>query len=641
MSRRRAGWELCGAGICIALLAACTLLPPKTPTPVAPPAASVAITELPSDRWDLGAIYPDDGAFAQDLRATHDELPELSHCRGRLSESAKALKGCLGIYFDIDRALTRLTSYASLVLDQDTQAARGQTLSQQTSTLGVEVSQAASFFAPEIIAMGAARIASFEEQDPGLGIYRHPLAEFLRQAPHTLHPDAEELMAGYGLITSTGQDAYDALTGADISWPRVTLSDGTSVMLDPAHYSQYRAVTTREDRKHLLDAFFNVWRQYADVCGVTLAAQVKAHVIEARARHYPNSLAAALSQNAIPVAVYDTLIAQTHAHLDTLHRYEQLRKRLMGLPQLAYYDLYPPLTAGSGTTPLSVAKQQVVAAVAPLGPAYQAQIAQGLNARWMDAYPRPHKRSGAYENGDAYGVHPYVLLNYTGDFDSVTGLAHEFGHAMHSVLANETQPYATSNYPIFIAEVASTTNEALLARYLMSHAQTRAQRLYVLGAVLENLRITFFRQALLAEFEAQIHAAVEHDETLTADSLNARYGALLSRYYGADRGLMTIDPLYSVEWAYIPHLYYDFYVYQYATSIAAASLFADRILSGQPGELQRYLDVLRAGGSRDPYELLRQAGVDLASPAPYEAFFARMNHLMDEIEHELAQPASP
>jgi oligoendopeptidase F len=370
---------------------------------------------------------------------------------------------------------------------------------------------------------------------------------------------------------------------------------------------------------------------------VALYGQMKADVAGARVRKYPNARAASLDGANIPESVYDTLIAQAHANLPTLHRYFKLRGRMLGVSDLRYYDIYPPIVKSDLRFPVDEAKRLTLDAVQPLGADYATAMSQGFGARWMDVYPQPGKRPGAYMNPGAYAVHPYLLLNYNDDYESVTTLAHEWGHAMHSYLAARAQPFFDANYSIFTAEIASTVNEALLMERMLKQARNDQERLYYLGLALEGLRLTYFRQAMFAEFEHGLHAAVEHGDTLTGESLTQRYCALLKQYHGDAEGVLKIDEPYCLEWAYIPHFYNQYYVYQYATSIAAASLFAQRILSGQPGAGEQYLDLLRAGGSDYPYDLLKRAGIDMATAAPHQALAARMNRIMDEIEAILAK----
>jgi oligoendopeptidase F len=585
-----------------------------------------------ADHWDLSALYPSVDAWNADAAAVEAQLKDLAGCPGHLGDHVKRFKDCLDLNAGITQRYARLSVYASLLLDQDTSAAPSLDLQQRAEALGVKLNEGTSFLAPELIALGEKKVNKLLAKDASLGRYRHPIDQILRAAPHTLDTKGEKLIAAYGLTDDTPSSVFSLLSNADLQWPKVKLANGSTVRLDPSAYTKYRSLPNRSDRKRIFDAFFGQWSAYQHTFGATLYAQVKADVVHSSVRSYPDTLSAALDGNRIPIAVYDTLIAQARAGLPVLQRYLKLRARMLGLRDLKYYDLYVPIVHGEQAFPLDRGETLVTEAVKPLGDDYAAMLSAAFASRWMDVYPRPHKRSGAYMNGAAYDVHPFLLMNYNGDYDSVSAIAHEWGHAMHTVLANRTQPYITSDYPIFLAEIASTLNEALLLDHMLKTAGSDSERLYYLGSALENLRTTFFRQALFAEFERTIHASVEAGETLTGESLSKTYGGILRDYYGAAQGVVTIDEPYTIEWAYIPHFYSSYYVYQYATSIAASSMFAQQILAGDAGVRERYLNLLRAGGSDYPYDLLKAAGVDLATPAPYEALFARMNGIMDRIE---------
>ncbi len=588
-------------------------------------------------RWNLNEIFPDDGAWEASRAALEARLDEVTACQGRLGENAGVLADCMDTYFDLAKELRRIMSYASMRSDDDTRNAAALAMRQKASTLATNFRRAASFLQPEILAMGRDRVASFEGTEPRLKVYHHFLEDILRRAPHTLSPEGESIVATAGMMAEGPSTLYSILANAEIPWPTVTLSDGTRARLDQAGYTRFRSAPNRADRKLVFDSFWSTWKAYERTMGVALYSQMKRDLFYAQVRHYPSCLAAALDGDHIPEAVYRTLIETTEKNLPTLHRYFKLRQRMLGLPDLRYYDIYPPLVKADLEFPIERGEELVLEAIRPLGETYQETVREGFQDRWMDVFPRPGKRSGAYSSGSIYDVHPFVLLNYTDDYESVSTLAHEWGHAMHSHLANSSQPFPTADYSIFVAEVASTFNEALLLEHMLADAKSDTERLFYLGSALEGLRGTFFRQTMFAAFELEIHEAVERGEALTGERLSQMYGELLRRYHGQDRGVVTIDDLYTVEWAYIPHFYYDFYVYQYATSIAASSLFAEEVLEGQPGARERYLSVLRAGGSQYPYELLKEAGVDLASPAPYEALIRRMNRIMDEIEEILAR----
>ena len=565
------------------------------------------------------------------------QLKSLAACKGHLGDSAARLKQCLDLQADITKRYYRLAVYAGEQAAEDTGNASYQELDQKADLIGTRVTEATAFVDPEILRIGKDRIAQLMKQEPSLSIYRFPLAKIARMAPHTLNDEGEALLARFSLMDNAGGSAYRVLTNADIPWPKVKLTTGEEITLDASAYTKYREAPNREDRKQVMDAFFATFKTYERTIGVNLYSQLKQNAVHAKVRRYPDSIARSLDANNVPVAVFDMLIAQTEANLPTLYRYFRLRAKLLGVSQLHYYDIYPPLVHSDLKLPYDVGRKLVLEAVAPLGQDYVDAMTYGFDHRWMDTYPRPHKLSGAHMDGYAYDVHPYVLMNYNDDYESVTTVAHEWGHAMHSYLANKAQPFVTSHYAIYVAEIASTFNEQLLLQHVLKAAKADDERLYYLGYALEQLRGTFFRQAMFAEFERTIHARVDKGEPMTGEALTKAYCELIKRYHGVAEGVVDVDDAYCVEWAYIPHFYNGFYVYQYATSIAASALFAQRVAANEPGALARYLGLLKAGGSDYPYELVRKAGVDLATPAPYQALFARMNSIMDEIEAILAR----
>jgi oligoendopeptidase F len=599
--------------------------------------AVATYADTTADRWNLGELYPSVAAWNADADRVDAQLKDLAGCKGRMGESAMRLKQCLDLQAELTKRYYRLLVYSSEQAAEDTGNPAYQELNQKADLLGNKVSEANAFFAPEILHIGKDRIAQFLSEDPSLSIYRFPLEETLRNAPHTLNDEGEALIAKFGLMDNAGDEAYTILTNADIPWPKVKFSTGEEITLDASAYTKYRELPNRDDRKKVMDAFFATFKTYERTIGVNLYSQLKQNTAYAKVRNFRDSITRSLDRNNVPVDVLDTLIAQTNANLPTLYRYFRLRARMLGVSQLHYYDLYPPLVHTDVKLPYEVGRKLVLEAVAPLGKDYVDALAYGLDHRWMDTYPRPNKLSGAHMDGYAYDVHPYVLMNYNDDYESVTTVAHEWGHAMHSYLANKAQPFVTSQYAIFIAEIASTFNEGLLLQRVLKTAKTDDERLYYLGYALEQLRTTFFRQAMFAEFERNIHARVDKGQPLTGEALTKTYCDILKRYHGAKEGAVDIDDTYCVEWAYIPHFYNSFYVYQYATSIAASALFAERVVANEPGALTRYLDLLKAGGSGYPYELVKKAGVDLATPAPYQALAARMNSIMDEIEAILAR----
>jgi len=588
----------------------------------------------PADTWDLSQVYPSVQAWEAALAGVDADLPRLEACRGGL---AAQLRACLDLRFELQRRTSRVYTYASNASNVDTRDAAWLARSQRAEQLYARVGEVGSFFAPEILALGAPAVEAAIAADPGLLPYDAWLRSTLARAPHTLDAEGEQLLAATATVLGAPDRMRTVLVNGELPWPTVTLSDGTATRLDPAAYVMTRSSPVRADRDLVFQAFFGALHDFQGVLGAMLDTAVQGHWFVARSRGYPTSVAAALAQDQVPAAVYETLVARTGANLPTLHRYLRLRARMLGVSDLGYQDLYPALVDLDRTWTVDEAKALTLEACKPLGPEYGAALKEGLGARWMDVYPSPGKVGGAYMDGGAAEVHPYLLLNYHGDYESVTTLAHEWGHAIHSVLSARAQPYAKAEYATFTAEVASTLNEALLLDLVLKGAKTDDERLYYLGQALEGLRGTYFRQAQLAEFELAMHRRVEQGEPLTGETLSAMYLEVLRRYYGADAGVTRIDEADGVEWAYIPHFYYNYYVYQYATSIAASSLLAEDLLARRPGALDRTLGLLKAGGSDQPYLLLKRAGVDLATPAPYDAVARRMDRIMDEMEAILAR----
>lgn len=584
------------------------------------------------DRWNLKDIYVDVEAWDAALTAIQSGVEELRTFQGTFSSGAGALLECLEVHVRVLKEMYRASSYASMRYHEDTRVGVTAGMEQRAGLVATRLSEAASFIEPEILALGQETVQAYITAEPALEKYRHQLDDILRRGAHTRSASEEEIIAAAGLVTEVPSSAYGMLANADAPWPMVTLSDGTEFLLNQAGYSRYRSAPDRGDREHVFRAFFDVWRRFGRTFGTMLYAQVKRDVFYSRVRKYGTSLEASLDADRIPASVYQTLIEQANEHLHVLHRYFRLRARMMGVTDMRYWDIYPPLVSGELHFPIERGKELVLDAMTPLGPEARQSIAEGFSARWMDVYPRQGKKSGAYMNGHVYDVHPYVLMNYNDDYESVSTLAHEWGHALHSYLTNRSQHFVNADYSIFVAEVASTLNEALLLHRMLEESTSPAERLFYLGHALEQLRGTFFRQSMFAEFELAIHERVEGGEALTADDFSGLYGELIRRYHGHEDGVVDIDEIFHLEWAYIPHFYYNFYVYQYATSVAAASYLAEQILDGAAGATEAYLDLLRAGGAGYPYDLLVKAGVDLAGPEPYRALMRRMGRIMDEIE---------
>ena len=582
--------------------------------------------------WDLGAIYPSYGAWNTAKTQIAARVAALAAYRGRLCESAATLRAAFDAITATEKELERLYVFAFLKADEDRRVAEAQERRGLAAALLSEFSETVAFVSPELLRVGSQTVQMYLAEEPGLAKHAFNIRNTLRQEPHTLSDEAEQVIAATGPVVQGPERVYAMLTSSDMPFPTVTLSTGEDVRLDQSAYSLHRASRNRDDRKLVFDRFWGAWKAYETTLGQTLDTHVKTHVFRAKARRYDNALDAALSGPNIPTAVYHTLIEAAHRHLPSLHRYFRLRQRMLGLDDLHYYDIYPPLVASERTFDIDESKALTLASAAPLGDHYLELLEEGFTGTWMHVYPQQGKAPGAYMYGDVYDVHPFLLLNHNGQFSDVSTFTHEWGHAIHTQLAKEHNPYETAGYATFTAEIASTTNEVLLQEHMLGQDISDDERLFYLGTALEAARGTFFRQVMFAEFELRIHELIEAGEALSGQKMTAVYESLLRQYHGADAGVMTIDPAYAVEWAFIPHFYRNFYVFQYATSIAGGTRFAERFLTGDEQARDDYLAVLSAGGSRYAYELLREYGIDLATDAPYDALIARMDRVMDQIE---------
>ncbi|WP_251976974.1 oligoendopeptidase F [Salinicola avicenniae] len=596
------------------------------------PTTAIAQTDAPSaehGRWRLTDLYPSLPAWQQARETLETHIDGLDDYRATLTDSPTALANALDTIRAIEKATQRLDTYASLQADEDLRNAEAQARRARAERLEANFESAIGYLRPALIAMDRDTLMAWLD-DPALREHRRFLENVIREAPHTLSAQTESALAALAPVMSH-ETPYALLANSDIDWPVLTLNN-QEVTLDAAGYSRWRESSDRNIRRRVFEAYWPVWQRYTASLGSLLNAQVQAHVTNADLHHYDSAMAAALSRDDIPTAVYHQLLESTHEHLDTLHRYLALRQRLLNVDSLHDYDLYPPLVTLDREFSLDDARRLTREATRPLGEHYADLLDEATRSPWTSAYPSRGKRSGAYMNGSAYDVHPYVLMNFNGRYSDVSTYAHEWGHGIHSRLANESQPFSTADYPIFTAEVASTTNEQLLVDRMIEQSASSEEKLFYIGQALEALRGTFFRQAQFAEFELTIHEAAEQGEQLSGARLTELYGRILRQYYGVDEGIMEIDEHNYAEWAYVPHFYYDFYVYQYATSIAAASLFAERLERDPARWRGPYLNVLAQGGAKSGYTLLSAAGVDLATSAPYDALIARMNALMDQAE---------
>ena len=589
-------------------------------------------------QWDLKEIYASDDEWAEAKRNLISEFSAIPAFKGKLSESPGKLLQCLEKVDLLNKDCTRLACYASLKSDMDTRDATYLAMDQEMGQVGSDLSSATSFVEPEILRIGEKRISQFIDREPKLAIYRHIFDDILRKKEHTGTEGEEKIIAEANLMADSPAGINNVFTNADFPYPEVELHTGEKVRIDQASFDLRRRSPVREDRKKVFSAYLGKLNEFRRTIGAQLAAEVRKDMFFARVRSYGSCLERALDTHNIPVAVYLSLISGVHARFDTLHRYLLLRRKLLGVEELHYYDLYAPVVKEVDLNYcFDEAVELVLSSLAPLGEQYLRIAREALSSRWIDVYHNTGKRSGAYMNGAVYDAHPYMLLNHNGPYNDVSTLAHELGHALHSYFSNTAQPYPLSHYSIFVAEVASTFNEALLLEYMLQ-AETRDEvRLSLLCNYLDNARATVFRQVQFAEFELKIHETAEQGMALTGDLLNSIYVSIAREYYGHDKGVCVVDDEIQAEWAYIPHFFYNFYVYQYATSFTASSALSERVLREEKGAVEKYIDLLSSGGSDYPIELLKKVGVDMTTAQPLEAAILRMNRVMDEIEKVAAR----
>jgi oligoendopeptidase F len=585
-------------------------------------------------KWNLADIFPSDDAWMKAKQELSGKLEKIEKYKGSLGSSAQQLADCLELVTGLTKEFSRLYSYANLSFDRDTRAQNYLAFKQQMSQLGSNFNAKASFIEPEILKIDRARIQEFLNSEKRLNIYRHYLDDILRRKAHTGTEGEEKIIADAGLMSAAPENIRGIFANSDFPYPEITLSDGKSVKLTPAGFSLYRASANREERKKVFEAFMGRLDDYRRTYGTQLNAEINKDLFYMKARKYNSCLESALDKNNIPLDVYHSLIENVNRNLGTFHRYLKLRQRILGVDQLHYYDLYAPLVENVDLEyTFEESRKNIIEALKPLGKDYVAVVNKAFSSRWIDVYPTEGKRSGAYsDDGAAYDVHPYILLNYNGKYDDMSTVAHELGHTMHSYLSTKNQPYATSDYPIFVAEVASTFNEALLIDYMLKQIKDDRVRLSLLGNYLEGIKGTVFRQTQFAEFELKIHEMAEKEESLTGDVLDSVYDEIVKKYYGHDKNICIVDDNIKAEWMYIPHFYYNFYVYQYATAFTASAALSEKTLAGDKNSTKKYIEFLSSGSIDYPINLLKKAGVDLTTSEPLELTMKKMNRVMDEME---------
>ena len=583
------------------------------------------------DTWNTADLYPSDQAWQEDFVRLQGLTTRLAEYEGRLGGSAAVLYGFLTLEQEAGELLVRLMDYAQRRSDEDTRVPEYQAMVGRITTQYVELSRSTAFEVPELLRLSDQTLEEFYQQEPRLELFRRYLYNIQRRRAHTLSDCEERLLAAAGELAQSPDDIFSKLSDADLTFPDAVDGQGGR---HPLSNGSFTLLMSSEDRALRRSAFQNLYAVYGGVkntLAATLNAQVKQLQFFSSARRYPSALAASLDGTHVPVEVYHNLISTVRANLDKMHRYVRLRKKLLGLEELHFYDVYAPMVSGvDARIPYADARETVYQAMAPLGADYQAILREGLDSRWIDVYENVGKRSGGYMAGSL--VHPYILLNYQDDLDSMFTLAHELGHAVHSYLSNKTQPTVYRDYVIFVAEVASTCNEILLLNYMINEAKDRKEKFYLVNQLAERFRTTLFRQALFAEFEWETYKLSWNGTPLTKDLLCGLYHELNSEYYGKET---VIDSDIDHEWERIPHFYMQFYVYQYATGFSAAMAIARRILAGDPETKEGYFRFLKGGCSRTPVELLKLVGLDMEEPEVVNEAVKVFKDLLDEME-ELA-----
>jgi oligoendopeptidase F len=585
------------------------------------------------DTWNLSDIYRTDESWRSAKKEVSERAEKIISYKGKIASSPQNLLEFLEFTSNISKEVSRLYSYASMRSDVDTRVTDYLAMKQEMGQMVSRLQSLSAFSEPEILAAGKEKIQQFIDQKEGLEIYRMYLMDLFRKQKHRLSESEEKIMAEASLLMQSPYSIYNIFSNAELPYPTITLSTGEKVTLNQSGYSKHRASEIRIDREKVFEAFFHSLKDFERTLAEQLYSSVKVHVFNMRTRNYENTLSAALDKYNIPTEVYHSLIDNVNNNLTYFHRYLNLKKRMLGVDTLKYVDMYAPVVQGVDLEySIEEGKNLITDAMKPLGDGYVDILKKSFEERWIDVYPTPGKRSGAYSNGSVYDVHPYVLLNYNNQYEDVSTLAHEMGHALHSYYSNTTQPYALSDYSIFVAEVASTFNEVLLMDKMLKEIKDEDTRLSLLMNYLDGFKGTLFRQTQFAEFELAIHEKVENGEPLTSDVLSKLYGDILRRYYGHDKGVTHIDDLFETEWAYIPHFYYNYYVYQYATSYTASIALGEKVLNEENGTVDKYLRFLSSGSSDYPINLLKKAGVDMKTQEPFNKAMQAMDRVMDEIE---------
>lgn len=583
-------------------------------------------------KWRLEDIYETDELWEEDHKRVKSMLPKVESFKGTIGESPSKLLQCLLVKDDISRLIEKLYVYSHMRRDEDNGKSKYQALADRAESLNVEVHEKLSFIVPEILMLPEKKIDEYIKKEEGLKVYRHYIDEVLRVKEHVLSPEQERIISMAGDIANTPGTVRRMLSNADMKFPKVLNDDGDEVELSEGRYYQLIRSGNRDVRKGAFEGLYSTYKKYSNTFSATLSGAVKADIFHSKVRKYGSALKAALYEDNIPLAVYDNVVNVINRNLGSLHRYMNIKKKMLCIDELHMYDLYAPIVENTNKNiPYEEGVEMVIKGLMPLGYEYINLLKEGFESGWIDVFENEGKSNGAYSWG-MYDTNPYVLLNYSNTLSDVSTIAHEMGHSIHSLFSRKSQPYIYSDYTLFCAEVASTTNEALLTDYLLSTTKDKKMRIYIINQQLEEIRTTVYRQAMFAEFEKIIHERVENGEALTSDYICSLWHQLNTKFHGPD---VVIDDYINMEWSRIGHFYRNFYVYKYVTGYAAAMSISQRILNEGTKAVDGYFEFLKGGSSDYSINLLKRAGVDMTTPEPLENTIKIFEKLLDELEAEL------
>lgn len=590
-------------------------------------------------KWDISHMYKSISDWHKHKEEIKKEIETLDLYKGKLKTNSNNIVKTFLKYETVTKDLYLLSNYANRLADEDLTISENQKMLQEVYTIFTNFSEKISYFSPEINTIDDKTLTKFYNENKELKEFKFAIDEIRRTKKHILSNESESILATAGMIASTPFELYSIFENSEKPNPKVKLSNGEEVVLDIATFLTLRTSDNRTDREIVFREFFNNYAKFKNTFGANILGKVKTDWFFAKSRNYNSTLESSLNSNNIPVTVYENLITQIHNNLPTLHKALNLKKKMLNLENLHYYDLYTPIVKQVDFDfSVEKAAEIIPLSLEPLGKEYVDVVKKAFNERWIDFYPNKGKKSGAYSDGSAYDVHPYILMNWTNDYNSLSTMTHELGHTMHSYFSNKNQRFLYSNYSIFVAEIASTLNENLLNNYMLQNVKSKEEKIFLLGSYLEMLRTTIFRQVSFAEFEWILHKKVEAGEPLTGESISEIYYDIVKKYYGHDLGVCIVDPYIAYEWAFIPHfLMSTYYVYQYSTSLIYSTAIAEKIINQGDKAVKDYYNLLNGGGSDFPIELIKKSGIDPLTSEAFDLTMSKMNQVINEIEKLLSE----